>query len=398
MDYVQDRNFRLYLTGVGTWFVGLAIQFILFPALVALALRAPAAQVGTAQMSLLLPMLLLLLPAGAFADRRDPRRIILVVQIAGAVPPLALAAAIHFGALNFPVLLAYGLTMGALSAIISPAREGLVPRIAGGALQQAVTATTGVQFGVQVFGSLLVFLVPPRFGVVPILLAQSFIYLGGAWAFSRIVLPVEDRSAIRRRPTWEMITDGLRVSLAAPRLRAVMGLNLAIGVLYMGVFLVAIPLLVRDLFAGTVREIALTSVFNQLGTILATVLLLRFGGVRRRGRWLVGSLLASALAIGALGLVESFAWMLFAIFVAGALGGTGLIMSRTVVQESAPDSHRNRVIALYTLSAMGGAPLGAQLMGIASGQFGVQGALLGAAALMLVTVTAVAAITGLARS
>jgi MFS family permease len=393
-----DRNYRLYLLGTATWFVGLAIQFILFPALVALVLRAPPTQLGTAQMAQLLPMLFLLLPAGALADRVDPQLIVRRVQIIGIFPPLLLAALLYYGRASYALLIVYALVMGTLSAVIAPAREGLLARVApAGNLQRAVTAASGVQFGVQVLGSLLVFALPRRFGPIPLLLVQSALYVLGSWAFSRLRLASE-RPAVGRRATFGMIGDGLRVALGSRRLRAVMILNLAIGVFYLGVFLVAVPLLVRDVHAGSIREMALTSTSNQLGTIAATIALLHLGGVRRKGLVLVSSLILSAGAIATLGVPFEFPVMLAIIFASGICGGVGLIMGRTLVQEAAPDTHRSRVMALYTLSAMGGAPLGALLMGFLAGLVGVLTALVGAAIAMALTTLMVALGTGLLRA
>lgn len=391
------RNYRLYLFGIASWQIALAIQFVLLPALVALVLRAPPAQVGTAQMAQLLPMVFLLLHAGALADRVDPRRIVLLVQALAIGPPLVLAALLHFELASYPLLICYALLMGTLSAVITPAREGLLPRIAPGSLQRAVTAASGVQFGVQVLGSLLVFLMPQRYGPVPVLLAQSLLYLLGAAAFSRLRLPPVPRAAEHGRATFAMIGDGLRVALASRRLRAVMVLNVVIGVLYLGVFLVGIPLLVRDVHHGTIREMALASVANQLGTIVATAVLLRIGGVRRKGRALAGALLLNAATIAVLGVELTFATTLAVIFLSGICGGVGLVMGRTLVQEAAPDTHRSRVMALYSLSALGGAPIGAQAVGSVAGHIGVQYTLILAAALMAGTTVAIALSTGLAR-
>lgn len=361
-------------------------------------LRAPPAQLGSAQMAQLLPMLFLLLPAGAFADRVEPRRIVLLVQSAGVLPPLALATLLYFELASYPILIVYALIMGTLSAIIAPAREGLVARVARGNLQQAVTAAAGVQFGVQVLGSLFVFALPQRFGPIPLLLVQAALYAIGARAFAALHFPEVPRPGGRRRATLAMIAEGFEAALGSMRLRAVMVLNVAIGVLYLGVFLVAIPLLVRDLHQGTIREIALTSVANQLGTIVATVALLRMGGVHRKGRTLLVALLLNSGAVAMLGVEITFPALLAVIFFSGLLGGVGLIMGRTLVQEAAPETHRSRVMAVYTLSAMGGAPIGAIGMGLLAGAVGILPALIVAAVLMAATTLAVTAATPLARA
>ena len=58
------------------------------------------------------------------------------------------------------------------------------------------------------------------------------------------------------------------------------------------------------------------------------------------------------------------------IFLWGAGGGITMSMSRSIVQESAPPSHRARVMSVYSLGMMGGMPMGSLAMGYVIGVFG----------------------------
>ena len=61
-----------------------------------------------------------------------------------------------------------------------------------------------------------------------------------------------------------------------------------------------------------------------------------------------------------------------------------MTMSRTIMQEQAPDAQRGRVMGFYSFSFMGAGPLGALLSGYLVEQFGAQMALLIAASMMFV--------------
>lgn len=52
--------------------------------------------------------------------------------------------------------------------------------------------------------------------------------------------------------------------------------------------------------------------------------------------------------------------------------GAGVVMTqgRTIVQLAARDSHRARILALFQLGFMGGAPIGALVMGYLAGLVG----------------------------
>jgi len=51
-------------------------------------------------------------------------------------------------------------------------------------------------------------------------------------------------------------------------------------------------------------------------------------------------------------------------------------MTRAIVQEASPESHRARLMSVYSLGMMGGMPLGSLLLGWVTGEFGVRNAVL----------------------
>src|SRR5262249_3050867 len=61
----------------------------------------------------------------------------------------------------------------------------------------------------------------------------------------------------------------------------------------------------------------------------------------------------------------------------GLCGGISMTMSRAIVQEASPESHRARLMSVYSLGMMGGMPLGSLLIGWVTGAFGARNAVLG---------------------
>ena len=59
-------------------------------------------------------------------------------------------------------------------------------------------------------------------------------------------------------------------------------------------------------------------------------------------------------------------------FVWGLAAGISIMMSRTIVQAAAPPHLLARVLSIYQLGFMGGAPLGAALMGVVADAAGPQ--------------------------
>src|SRR4051795_7064367 len=136
-----------YLVGLASWFTPLGVQMVLFPWLVAVVLKMDALAVGVAQAAIMAPSLLFLPLGGLVADRGNPRRLLVLYHIFYAIPPAALAAVLWHGGLSYPLLIAYGVTMGAIGAFAIPTRDALLPAIVERSkLPAAVALVTAMQF------------------------------------------------------------------------------------------------------------------------------------------------------------------------------------------------------------------------------------------------------------
>lgn len=375
---------------VAAWFTAWGMNALVFAWLVVGVLDAEPRWVGFAQSSTMLPSLLFLLFGGAVADRLDPRRWLVLLHVVCCLPILGLAGMIHQGALAMPLLLAYGATLGTVSAFVLPARDTMLSRVAGDDMMRAVTGVTLFQFGGQALGTFLAGLAEST-GVVTVLVMQaSLIALGGV-ATARIAGPAITPTHTKDS-AWRQIREGLAVVLRDPNLRIPVALVVLVGIFFIGPFLVLFPLIVRDSYAGGARELALVLMTFPLGTILGSMLLRWRGGIGRKGRALLISLAAGAVieVIMASGLpypgfvVAGLAW--------GMAGSIFINCSRTLVQEAAPDETRGRVLSAYQFGFVGGGPLGTLAAGFVAERIGTHATLRGAGLIMLACVAMTALI------
>ena len=377
-----------YLGGVGSWFFGTGVQSTFYPWLVAVELEASELAVGLAQAASSLPVLFLMLVGGAYADRHDGRRVLVVLHALAAVPPLALAAAIGAGYGSLPAAVAYAVSMGVLSAFVIPARESLLSRVVDGPVQRAVALSIAVQNLLSAAGAVVAG-TASRVGAASVLTAQAFAFACGAIACWRLE-PAPPLHAKKGGGQLGEIRDGLRELVASPKLLTVTALSVAIGVLFLGPFLVALPLLVRDRYAGSSPEIAAINIAMLLGMLLGAASLFARGGVRRPGRAFVVSLLTGSAALGAVATDLPLLAVYACIFLFGLSGGVATPAGRSLVQETAPPSHRARILSAYSLGFLGAAPFGAFLTGLLASAAGPPAAVaLPAAAMWLVVFAAV---------
>jgi len=367
--------FAIYLTGLGSWFIPLGIQQVLFTWLAAIVLHMDAFAVGIAQVALMAPSILFLPLGGLVADRGNARRLLLRYHFLYAVPPVVLAGVLSMGGLSYPLLIAYGLAAGSIGAFAVPTRDALLPMVAGGNLARAVALATALQFFGQLVG-IAAASQADRIGALPLLLAQAALVLAGAIAVWRLPEPKPHPPAVH--PSfWRSIGDGIAEAARSEQMWPVLLLNFGIGVFYVGPFLAVLPLVVRDIYHGGAAEIAYINLAFWAGTIIAAF---AFAGLARRfsrrGRMVVGAVSVAALILICMALQPPFLVLNALCFIWGLGAGITMTQGRTILQIVAPPTHRARLMSLFQMGLGGGGPIGALLTGSICAVWGAQAALL----------------------
>jgi MFS family permease len=368
----MNRGLAWYLTGTALFLVPGGLQMVLYPWLVAVYLHESPTRVGLAQMASQLPMLLLILWGGWLGDRVDQRRLLIGLNATMAIPPLVVAVLFSQGIFNYTILFCWALVGGTVAAFVHPTRDALLNRVAGRDVQRVVTLTVGVQFGVQIFGFALgssAEIVGP-----PILLVVMSCFMLLAAVATAKIPKLAPMAAQPRIHPLRSIAEGIQIAWRDEAIRPAIGQTFSVGIFFAGAYMVLLPLMVRDLYAGGSIEIALTFAANMAGTVVVIVGLMRRGRVARPGRLL---LICAAISASVLSLLSQDLpqWLFYGVvFSWGMCGGISMTMSRTIVQEAAIESHRARVMSVYALGMMGGMPIGSFSLGLIVDAIGVRNA------------------------
>lgn len=387
-DPSVDPGFRAYLGGLSAWFIAQGIGMVMVQWLVTDVLRRSAEDLGLVQMCTMGPALLFMLYGGAVADRGDTRRQLMICHVLAAIPPLALAVLALTGGVDLLVMIVYGVATGTIAAFTIPARDGLLPRVTRLPMPRAVAIATGMQFLAQLLG-IAAAIAADRAGAAPLLIAQGLALLVGVLAIAHL----RPQPPIRGAGASDgSLLDGLRVAARGPRIWPVIALIFAIGLFYVAPFVVVLPIAVRDVYGGGSTRLALLNLMFWAGTIAASFAMARFGArLARRGRAMVLALSMGFVVLALMALLPPFPVVLALIFVWGTGAGVTMTQGRTIVQMAAPASHRGRVLALFQLGFMGGAPIGAPVVGAIASGHGLTASMLAAAGGMVVVIAIVLA-------
>ncbi|MCC6788798.1 MAG: MFS transporter [Hyphomonadaceae bacterium] len=399
---------NLYYLLVAFYFLAFGMQFVLFPSLVAFALDATPAGVGLAQSALSAPMFCLLLFGGLLAERARAGPALALLYLGFAFMSLMLCAIVASGRLTYSVLIAYAVIVGSCAAFAMPIRDaalnGIVEREAERGkftpIATAAAVTTAVQIGAQIAGILIAQFAGKT--PAPYLAVQALaLALGAGVALLGMRAPKPSGHERTLQGALRDLREGLVYSFRDPVMSPMLISAAYVGVFVIGAFQVLFPLIIRDAYGGDdntqqLRLGALLACFWS-ASFVSAVVLSRLKPLRQPGRALVISHLIGAVALLSFGFHKPFGLFALIVVLWGFAAGVAISTSRTIVQGAAGQRYLGRVLAVYSMGFMGGAPVGSALVGFAASQWGARAAALAPALGLALAAIALAVFTPLWR-
>ena len=375
-----------YLAIQCSWYMAFGLQMVLFPYLITNRLGLNGTELGLANKALSGPSVVFLLIGGVVAERARSKPLLMVLHLAAALPAAGLAWILATGNLAYGFMILYGIAMGTVGAFMMPARDSVLNEVvdrrsrvgSGVTLQQGVAFATIAQFAAQIMGLIIggyadkLTRMPDwlggfSVGPIPSWELLSFQAMIVALGTGFAVFLARGRSVRTGRSglgaAFGDIHEGFQVVLANAKLWAMTALMFGVGIFVIGSFLVVLPIINRDIYGLASDGIRDMFVTFWMGAFVSSVALSVFRNIKRQGRLLLTAQLLGSLAILIM-LAKPPHWVFLTIvFVWGLAGGVSIAMSRSIVQDAAPKDQLARVLSIYQLGFMAGAPFGAAIMG-----------------------------------
>lgn len=384
-----------YLSVQSTWFIAFGLQMVLFPYLITNKLGLGGTELGLANLALSGPSVVFLLLGGVIAERAAGKPLLMILHICAGIPAFVLAFIIANPniTLQYWHMIAYGVALGTVGAFMMPARDAILNEVVERrgrvgsrvTLQQGVAFATLAQFAAQITGLVLGGYADKAtnmpnflggFEIGPISSWQLLAFQGFIVAFGAVLafFLAKGRKVKTGRTglgaAFGDIGEGFRVIQASPKLFSMTILMFAVGVFVIGAFLVVLPIINRDVYGLSGDGIRDMFVTFWLGAFVSSVALSLFTRIKRPGRLLLTAQLLGSLAILPM-MTQIPHWgFLTIVFSWGLSAGVSITMSRAIVQDAAPKDQLARVLSIYQLGFMAGAPLGAFMMGTLVDLFG----------------------------
>jgi predicted MFS family arabinose efflux permease len=338
-------------------------------------------KVALVQTALMLPVMLIAMPAGAIADMHDRRIVALVslsIALAGATGLTVLA---WLNLVTPNTLLALCFVVGSGMALFGPAWQASVSEQVPAETLPSAVALNGISYNIaRSFGPAIGGIVVATAGAVAAFATNALLYLP-----LMVVLFLWNRtsepSRLPRERLNRAIVSGVRYIANSPSIRIVLARTLVTGLIG-GSVSALMPLVARDLLHGGAQTYGIMLGAFGMGAVIGA---LNIAEVRKRmsGEAAVRACaLSMAGAIAAIALSEQAVLTAAALVLAGGVWMLAVALFNIGVQLSAPRWVAGRSLAAFQASIAGGIAIGSWGWGHLTDAAGVETALLVSAGLM----------------
>ena len=328
------------------------------------------------------PVVMLALPAGAWADLVDRRRLLLGAQAAMFLAAAALAASTFLGAASPALILTLTFLLGCGNAVASPAWQAIQPDLVERAVLPQAAALNGVNMNLaRAVGPALGGVIVATVGAGWVFVLNAVSFVGIAAVVARWRAP-ERVDAGSREHLVEAVRAGgryVRHALIVRRLlyRAVLFIPAASAVWAL------LPVVAsRNLGLGSAGYGLLLGMVGA-GAVTGAVVIPRVRARVGSARLVTAAMLVTAAAIGVIATVRQPVLVSLALLPVGGAWIAVMSSLNSGLQLALPNWVRARGLAYYLVVFQGAQALGAVIWGVVADRTSVATALLVAAAVLV---------------
>lgn len=367
---LRHRNFRLFFFGqlvsmTGTWMQGMAQMWLVYR------LTHSALLLGLVGFAGQAPVLFLGLWGGLVADRGDRRRTLIWTQSAALVQAGILAALTYAGVVQVWHVFVLAFALGTVNAFDMPVRQSFfVEMVERPDLGNAIALNAFLVNASRMVGPALAGLLVGAYGEGLCFLLNAVSYLAVIAGLIMIVLPKPGpRPPDSAAQSWEHVKGGLRYVFSHRDMRDILALLALISVA--GVpFMTLMPLISDGILHTGARGLGLLMAASGVGALTAALLLARRENPLGLMHLIGGACLTFGASLVLFAYSRSMALSLAIMLMTGWGMMTAFTGCNTLLQSLTADEMRGRVMALFSMTFMGAAPLGNLAAGFIARQVG----------------------------
>jgi MFS family permease len=365
---LKNRNFRLFVAGqlislIGTWMQTVAEAWLVYR------LTGSSLLLGSVGFASQFPVFLVAPLGGIVADRKNRHHIIIMTQAASMVLALSYAWLTITGRITVPEIFVLAALLGVVNAFDIPTRQAfLVDMVGREDLMNAIALNSSMFNGARIVG-------PAVAGVLVAAIGEGWCFFANGVSYIAVItglllMTVECRRRASAASTpLEDLREGFRYVFHTRPIVSLMLLLALVSLVGMP-YAVLMPVFADKILHGGARGLGILMTFSGIGALCGALSLALRSGLKGLGRWVAVASGGFGLCLILFSLSRSF-WLSAAILVpVGFSMMTQMASSNTLIQAMVPDQLRGRVMAVYSMMFMGGAPFGAFFGGVVADHLG----------------------------
>jgi len=318
-----------------------------------------------------LPLLVLLLPAGVWADRLDPKRMLLGSQIAFLIVLVGTAILIGSGSGSLGLLIVSALLAGIVTSVGSPVRSSLIPALLKGDLLYSGIALNAIALTLSlVLGAVTAQAFGEWFGFDGAFWWLAALVAAGTLALLPMASPGPATTGDKATLS-EAVGTGLRYVWGEAGIRALFVLLALSGFVMTPIVFVTMQAYIKEELGRSAADAAPMLAVFGLGLAISSIYIMRRGSMEEKSVKFMRAMLGGTFCMILLGRTTAY-WQILALAVIfGACGGFFINMNQGLIQSNTPPPMMGRVMGLYGLVSQGLTPFGALGLGFLSSWIGI---------------------------
>ncbi len=381
----RHRNYRLFFTGqglslVGTWMQRLAVSWLVYR------LTGSAFLLGLTGFFGQLPLFIFASFAGVFVDRWSRYRVLLVTQILALLQASALAALTLTGRVQVWHVFVLSAVLGTINAFDMPARQSFVIDMVGRQkedLPNAIALNSIMVNSTRLAGPVFAGLAVEAFGEGVCFLLNALSFLAIVVALLAMDIP-EKRETVAKTRAIKGLVEGYRYAFGFLPIRYVL-IMLSLVSLMGSSYQVLMPIFAKVMLRGGPSTLGFLMAAAAIGALVSAMVLATRQRTARIERLIL--LGATLFGCGLMGFSHSTNMVisLCAMVVVGfGMFGT-LTACNTMLQVTADEDKRGRVMSFYAMGWQGMVPFGNLMAGTLASHIGAPNTVLVGGTCVLVT-------------
>jgi len=383
-------NFRIYLGGqaislIGTWLQATAQGWVVWE------LTQSSAALGIVTMLGTLPILLLGLWAGAWADRFDRRKLLIGTQIGAMVLAFVLAFLVQSGTVQLWHVYVLSLLLGIITALDMPAQGAFIGDLSGMAeVRKAVKLNVMIIQVSRLVGPALAGYIVARLGAAPAFWLNGLSFL--AVVISLLAVRSSQVRSTANVSPLRQAAEGIRFIGTQPRLLDLYIFAGMVVFFVLSIIFSQLPAVASEVLKGDAETLGALMASSGAGALVGVLFVVPLAQAQRRSGIVLGAAtIWMSLWLLVFSVSTALPMSFASLFLASMAAPTVLTLAIGLIQVMSPPAMRARLLSLFTIVSFGFQPIAAGLLGYSAEHFGVQTAiqinallLLAGALLMLV--------------